>query len=64
MPNRELVKKALRAIERPVDFEYFYFFTKNKKYYFKTQYELAKEESMERYKYQFKDSKRRESART
>ena len=24
MPNRELVKKALRAIERPVDFEYFF----------------------------------------
>lgn len=47
-----------------VDFEYFYFFTKSQKYYFKTQYELAKEESMERYKYQFKDSKRRELYKT
>ncbi|KKN12606.1 hypothetical protein LCGC14_1014740 [marine sediment metagenome] len=34
-----------------VDFEYLFFFSKKKNYYFKTQYEKASEVSIERYKY-------------
>jgi len=37
-----------------VDFEYLFFFSKSKKYWFETQYEPIKEESKERYKYDFK----------
>ncbi len=37
-----------------VDFEYLFFFSKSKKYWFETQYDDIKEESKERYKYDFK----------
>ena len=36
-----------------VDFEYLFFFSKNKKYYFETQYEPVKEESIKRTKYKW-----------
>jgi DNA modification methylase len=35
-----------------IDFEYLFFFVKNKKYFFETQYELQKEVSIQRAKYQ------------
>jgi len=34
-----------------VDFEYIFFFSKKKKYYFETQYEPVKQETIDRYKY-------------
>jgi DNA modification methylase len=38
-----------------VDFEYLFFFSKSKKYYFETQYEPLSEGTSERYKYSYKD---------
>lgn len=39
-----------------VDFEYLFFFVKNRRYWFETQYDNAKEESADRYKYEFYQS--------